>query len=95
MHFDRTALDVVFEDADLHRSPNAGWPESAMAGVLDVALAGPRSYDGQMSDDLYVNSSGKRDLIAQDVTDSVRVLNRSWYGLAGFFALITFIIWIL
>ena len=95
VHFDRVALDVVFEDADLHRSPNAGWPESAMAGVLDVALAGPRSYDGQMSDDLFVNSRGKRDLAAQDITDSVKALNRSWYGLAGFFALLTLIFWIL
>lgn len=95
VHFDRAAFDVVFEDADLHRSPNAGWPESAMAGVLDVSLAGPRSYDGQMSDDLFVNRQGKRDLNAQDVLDSVKALNRSWYGLAGFFGLLTLIFWIL
>ncbi|WGI21628.1 adenosylcobinamide-phosphate synthase CbiB [Amylibacter sp. IMCC11727] len=95
VHFDRTAFDVVFEDADLHRSPNAGWPESAMAGVLDVSLAGPRSYDGQMSDDLFVNRQGKRDLNAQDVLDSVKALNRSWFGLAGFFGLFTLLFWIL
>lgn len=93
-HFDRTALDVVFEDADLHRSPNAGWPESAMAGVLDVSLAGPRSYGGQMSDDLFVNSRGKRDLNSTDILDAVRALNRSWIAMTGFFALISLIIWL-
>ena len=35
-------------DAALHRSPNAGWPEAAMARAIGVALAGPRSYDGQV-----------------------------------------------
>ena len=95
VHFDRAAFDVVFEDADLHRSPNAGWPESAMAGVLDVALAGPRSYDGEMSDDLFVNSRGKRDLGAADILYSIKALNRSWFGLAGFFWLIAIVFWIL
>jgi adenosylcobinamide-phosphate synthase len=94
-YFDRTAMDVVFEDADLHRSPNAGWPEAAMAGVLDVALAGPRSYAGQMTDDLFVNSRGKRELNSSDILDAVKVLNRSWFALAGFFALIFLIFFFL
>lgn len=94
-HFDRTALDVVFEDADLHRSPNAGWPEAAMAGVLDVSLAGPRSYGGEMSDDLFVNSRGKRDLKSTDILDSLRALNRSWLAMTGFFALLSMIFWLL
>lgn len=94
-HFDRTALDVVFEDADLHRSPNAGWPEAAMAGVLDVSLAGPRSYGGEMSDDLFVNSRGKRDLKSTDILDAVRALNRSWVAMTGFFALLSLIFWLL
>ena len=95
VHFDRLAFDVVLEDADLHRSPNAGWPESAMAGVLDVALAGPRSYDGQMSDDLFINSRGALDLGAADIQGSIKALNRAWFGFTGFFALLTLIFWIL
>ncbi|MEM6620579.1 MAG: adenosylcobinamide-phosphate synthase CbiB, partial [Pseudomonadota bacterium] len=58
----KAALDVAFEDADLHRSPNAGWPEAAMAGALGVALSGPRSYSGAKTDDPFVNASGDRDI---------------------------------
>jgi len=40
------ALTVALRDARLHDSPNAGWPEAAMAGALGVRLMGPRTYDG-------------------------------------------------
>lgn len=94
-HFDRTAMEITMEDADLHRSPNAGWPESAIAGVLDVALSGPRSYDGEMTDDVYVNSRGKRELGPSDILDATNALNRAWFALAGLFAFITVIAWLL
>ncbi len=41
-----TSFAVMWRDARKHRSPNAGWPESAMAGALGIALAGPRQYAG-------------------------------------------------
>ena len=37
---------VMLRDASKHASPNAGWPEAAMAGALGVRLGGPASYDG-------------------------------------------------
>ncbi len=37
---------IMLRDANKHRSPNAGWPEGAMAGALDIAVAGPRRYPG-------------------------------------------------
>jgi adenosylcobinamide-phosphate synthase len=37
---------AMFRDASKHASPNAGWPEAAMAGALGVQLGGPTSYDG-------------------------------------------------
>ncbi|KAB8124595.1 cobalamin biosynthesis protein CobD [Komagataeibacter medellinensis] len=40
------ALHTVWRDARAHRSPNAGWPEAAMAGALGIRLSGPRTYDG-------------------------------------------------
>lgn len=38
----RHALKVMIADAGHHRSPNAGWPEAALAGGLGVRLSGPR-----------------------------------------------------
>ncbi|MBN9509562.1 MAG: cobalamin biosynthesis protein, partial [Alphaproteobacteria bacterium] len=40
----RGAWRAVWRDAGRHRSPNAGWPEAAMAGALGLRLAGPRIY---------------------------------------------------
>lgn len=41
-------LLVMWRDAPKHASPNAGWPEAAMAGALRVRLGGPTAYDGVM-----------------------------------------------
>lgn len=72
------AVDVIRQDATLHRSPNAGWPEAAMAGVLDVALSGPRSYHGETRDFPWVNGSGAREIGVTEVEASVAVLWRVW-----------------
>ena len=40
------AARAAWRDAGGHRSPNAGWPEAAMAGALGLRLAGPRAYGG-------------------------------------------------
>ncbi len=50
-----SALKVAIRDARLHRSPNAGWPESALAGAIGVRLSGPRSYGGQATQEPWVN----------------------------------------
>jgi adenosylcobinamide-phosphate synthase len=39
-------LLVMWRDAPKHASPNAGWPEAAMAGALRIRLGGPAAYDG-------------------------------------------------
>ena len=48
------AWRMVRRDARRHRSPNAGWPEAAMAGALRLRLAGPRVYGGQLVDDAWM-----------------------------------------
>ena len=48
------ALRVMRRDGHKHRSPNAGWPEAAMAGALSVALSGPRQYDGHTADEPWI-----------------------------------------
>jgi adenosylcobinamide-phosphate synthase len=50
---------VMFKDASKHASPNAGWPEAAMAGALGVRLGGPASYDG-VAHERPVFGSGER-----------------------------------
>lgn len=69
---------AIKADAKLHRSPNAGWPESAMARALDVAVAGPRSYDGVMQDFPYVNPKGRKVLTPDDVDACCRALWLTW-----------------
>ena len=68
-------------DARRHISPNAGWPEAAMARALNVALAGPRSYDGQMRDLAWVNGDALREIGAAEVFRACDMLWRVW-GLA-------------
>lgn len=48
------ALVTMGRDAGKHRSPNAGWPEAAMAGALDLALAGPRRYGAEVVNDPWI-----------------------------------------
>jgi adenosylcobinamide-phosphate synthase len=76
-----SALNVMWRDAKLHRSPNAGWPESAMAGVLGVSISGPRSYEGVIQNYPLINPDGKKKLTAVDIDNAVDVLWRSWGGL--------------
>ena len=60
------AWRAVRRDAARHRSPNAGYPEAAMAGALGLSLAGPRSYSGTLINDA-VMGDGRRDANAADI----------------------------
>ena len=53
----RASWSVMLLDGAKHRSPNAGWPEAALAGALGVRLSGPRIYDGTATDEPWVNAS--------------------------------------
>lgn len=70
--------DAVAREARQHRSPNAGWPEAAMARALGVALSGPRSYHGTRQEFPYVNADGRRDIGATEVEAACRALWRTW-----------------
>jgi adenosylcobinamide-phosphate synthase len=62
-----TSLRVVKRDASKHRSPNAGWPESAMAGALGLALAGPRRYAEHLVADPFLNAEATKEAVPDDI----------------------------
>jgi adenosylcobinamide-phosphate synthase len=65
------AIMTVWRDAAKHRSPNAGWPEAAMAGALGLRLAGPRAYHGTIVDDHWMGD-GREMASAQDIRAALR-----------------------
>ena len=81
------AAAIVLRDAPRHRSPNAGWPEAAMAVALGVAVSGPRSYGGVMTDQPFVHAEGRRDAGPDDIDGAVRMLWRVWGLMLGLVAL--------
>lgn len=68
----RGAWRAVRRDARRHRSPNAGWPEAAMAGALGLALAGPRAYGGVVVEDGFMGD-GRREAGAADIRAALRL----------------------
>ena len=66
------AIRAIRRDAKAHRSPNAGWPEAAMAGALGIALAGPRVYHGEIYAGAWMGD-GRRDLTAADIRRALRL----------------------
>ena len=69
------ALTAMVKDASGHRSPNAGWPESAVASALGIRLSGPRLYDGVASSDPWLNEAG-RDPGPEDITAALQLYSR-------------------
>ncbi|TQS72904.1 cobalamin biosynthesis protein CobD [Rhodobacteraceae bacterium] len=76
------ALRGMWRDGGHHRSPNAGWPEAALAYGLSVRLSGPRVYHGQMAAEPYVNESAV-DPQADDLARGLRLYMRVMVALAG------------
>ena len=67
----RSAMATVRRDANGHRSPNAGWPEAAMAGALGLRLAGPRVYDGAVVEDHWIGD-GRENACTRDIRLALR-----------------------
>ena len=81
----------VLRDGPLHRSPNAGWPEAAMAVVLNVALSGPRSYNGVMTAFPWVWPEGRANPGPDQIDAACSALWRAWAGLLGLACLIALV----
>lgn len=89
----KMAIDAIRRDAKHHRSPNAGWPEAAMAGALGIALAGPRSYGGQMIEARFMGEGGRANLNAADIRRALKLARMADGLLIGLFGLLALIIW--
>ena len=68
----RGAIRAVRRDARRHRSPNAGWPEAAMAGALGLRLAGPRVYGSVRVEDGWMGD-GRADPGVADLRRALRL----------------------
>ncbi len=85
----RDALLCMVRDARHHRSPNAGWPEAAMAGALGVRLCGPRSYHGELADEPWLNGNA-RDPAAADIWRALEVYVRAMLTVGAVLAFLAF-----
>ncbi|MDZ7910009.1 MAG: adenosylcobinamide-phosphate synthase CbiB [Gemmobacter sp.] len=77
-HWRPDASRVILRDAPLHRSPNAGWPEAAMAVVLGISLSGRRSYNGEMKSFPWVFPEGRRHPGPVEIEAACDALWRAW-----------------
>ncbi|WP_138923931.1 adenosylcobinamide-phosphate synthase CbiB [Sulfitobacter sp. BSw21498] len=88
-HTQRAAA-VMLRDARHHRSPNAGWPEGAMAGALDVRLSGPRVYGTEIADEPWLNAEGQ-EADATGLRRGLALYLRAMFVLAVVLALVALI----
>lgn len=77
----KAALAVMRRDARAHRSPNAGWPEAALAGALNIRLSGPRIYENHIAHEPWLNAAAP-DPTAQTIWDGLHLYLRA-LGLAA------------
>ncbi len=87
------AWRAVRNDAPLHRSPNAGWPEAAIAGALGLALAGPRAYGGKVVDDAVMGVGGTIEANAADIGRAVQLYRTADLLLIALFGAVALLIW--
>jgi len=66
------SFKIMLRDADKHRSPNAGWPESSLAGALGVRLSGPRHYSGAVTQEPWLNEAAP-DPLPRDINRGLRL----------------------
>jgi adenosylcobinamide-phosphate synthase len=83
------ALRTVRRDAGRHRSPNAGWPEAAMAGALDLRLAGPRVYGETVVNDAFMGD-GRTDAGVKDIHKALDLFHAACVILSALIGVMAF-----
>ena len=76
---------ILWRDHGRHASPNAGWPEAAMAGTLGIRLAGPVRYDGVLSQKPWIGDGAEADAGAMVRAGNIylRACLLAWIGAGG------------
>jgi adenosylcobinamide-phosphate synthase len=87
-----TSFRVMMRDAAHHRSPNAGWPESAMAGALGIALAGPRRYAEGLVNDPFLNAGAREAAKPDDIKRALDLLAAACLLQAAIYAALTLLL---
>jgi adenosylcobinamide-phosphate synthase len=86
------AIRVALSDAPKHKSPNAGWPEAAVAGALALALGGPRSYGTRAVNGVWLNAPGNPNAGPADIRAAIRLVDAAWAILTGIVAVASIIL---
>lgn len=86
------AQKTMWRDAKLHHSPNAGWPEAAMAGALGVTLGGARSYDGVTAEAAVFNE-GAQTASTVDISRALKILAAACVLHAALYAIVALAFW--
>ena len=86
------AWSTALSDAKKHESPNAGWPEAAFAGALDLKLGGPRSYDGEVVDRPSFGT-GRPDLGPADIERALGLYAATLNVALAVTALVALLVW--
>jgi adenosylcobinamide-phosphate synthase len=81
------AIATMWRDAHQHRSPNAGWPEAAMAGALGIRLSGPRIYADRLAPEPWLNAAAP-DPAPADLNRALALYVRAMLVVAGGLALL-------
>ncbi|WP_210207713.1 cobalamin biosynthesis protein, partial [Rhodoplanes elegans] len=83
----RGAWTALRRDAGRHTSPNAGWPEAAMAGALGLRLAGPRVYGGNRVEAAWMGD-GRAAATPADIRRAILLFRVAFGGTAALLAVI-------
>jgi adenosylcobinamide-phosphate synthase len=79
----KSVFETMMRDARLHRSPNAGWPESAFGAALGLALGGPRVYHGDATSEPFLNSAGRVNANPFDIDRAIKLFWQVCWALTG------------
>jgi adenosylcobinamide-phosphate synthase len=73
----RRSLSITWRYHAHHASPNSGWPEAAMAGALNLRLAGPLQYDGEAYSKPWIGD-GRTNATSADIRHALIIIRRCY-----------------